>query len=180
MSLYGYGYEGMGYRYPKRRRKVSVETHIGDEKDQEAWAKAAIFNKGIAETNPWIQHLRRTGTYDKIRKALLDAKLTYKPKDPEKRSNSLKRRMTHIGQELEVLYKEYPTLRSKYKYGETIPYDLARTKIANKLAREANLISLEYGIDLPKGVPRMSLEDLFPGEEGKPYREHYMKYLKQL
>jgi hypothetical protein len=86
MSVYGYGFEGMGYRYPRLRRRVSVETYIGDEKDKEAWAKAAIFNKAIADENPWIKHLRDTGTYKKIRQALLEAKATYVPKDPEKRS----------------------------------------------------------------------------------------------
>jgi hypothetical protein len=174
MSLYGYGYEGMGYRYPKRRRRVSVETYIGDDKDQEAWAKAAIFNKAIADQNPWIRHLRESGTYAKIRKLLLDAKATYNPKDPEKRSKAMARRMTHIGQELEVLNKDFPTLLKEYNY--TTPYGMARAKAMDKLVREANLLGLQYGIDLPKGVPQLSLEQLFPGEEGKPFREYYAKF----
>jgi hypothetical protein len=175
MSLYGYGFEGMGYRYPKRRRRVSVETYIGDDKDQEAWAKAAIFNKAIADENPWIKHLRETGTYAKIRKLLLDAKASYVPKDPEKRSKAMARRMTHIGQELEVLNKDFPKLQKAYKY--TTPYGMARSKVMNKLVREANLLNLQYGIELPKGVPQLSLDVLFPGEEGKPFREYYARFL---
>jgi hypothetical protein len=176
MSLYGYGnLYGMGYRYPKRRRKVSVETYIGDDKDQQAWAKAAIFNKAIAEENPWVQHLRKTKTYDKIRKALLDARKTYTPKDPEKRKKAITRRMTHIGQEVEVIGKPYPDLEKEYSY--TMPYNEAKLRAMDKLIREANLLHIQYGIELPKGIPKMSLNALFPGEEGAPYREYYSQFL---
>jgi hypothetical protein len=176
MSLYGYGnMYGMGYRYPKRRRKVSVETYIGDEKDQQAWAKAAIFNKAIAEQNPWVQHLRATKTYDKIRAALLEARKTYVPKEPEKRKKALARRMTHIGQEVEVIGKPYPDLQKEYTY--TMPYNEAKLRAIDKLVREANLLSLQYGLPLPQGIPPMSLDALFPGEEGRPYREYYSQYL---
>jgi hypothetical protein len=173
--MYGYGFEGSGYRYPKRRRKVSVETYIGDEKDQEAWAKAAIYNKAIANQNPWIKHLRESGTYDKIRKALLDARLTYNPTNVESRKKSLQRRMTHIGQEVQVIGKEYPDLMKDYEYD--LPYNEAKNKAIAKLIREANMLKLNYGIELPKGIPQLSLEELFPGKEGEKYRKHYSKML---
>jgi hypothetical protein len=154
MSIYGYG-----YRYPRRKRKVSVETYIGDKEDQQAWAKAAVFNKAIAEQNPWVQHLRKTKTYD--------------PVNPEKRKKALARRMTHIGQEVEVIDKDYPDLQKDYTY--TIPYNDAKQKAVNKLVKEANMLHLQNGIDFPKGIPKFSLDVLFPGEEWKSFREYYGK-----
>jgi hypothetical protein len=171
MSIYGYGMYGTGYRYPRRKREV--KTKIDEPK---LWARAAIVNKGMADENPWIQHLRSTGAYKEIRNALLKAKATYVPKNPEKRKTAMQRRKDHLAQELEVLDKDYPELKESYTYTKT-PYDLARAKVMDKLVREANLMNIKHGIPLPKGVPKLSLEHLFPGDEGKPFRQYYSKFL---
>jgi hypothetical protein len=83
--------------------------------------------------------------------------------------------MTHIGQEVEVIGKPYPDLLKEYTY--TMPYEEAKLRAMDKLIREANLLRIEYGLELPKGIPKMSLSALFPGEEGKIYRDYYSQFL---
>jgi hypothetical protein len=70
MSVYGYGNLGMGYRYPRRAPKAVIA-------DSEAWARAAIYNKGVVAENPWVIHLRKSGVYDQIRDLLQEARKTY-------------------------------------------------------------------------------------------------------
>jgi hypothetical protein len=47
---------GYGYRYPRRRRKLTVETYY-PESTQPELIRAAVFNRAIAKKNDWIQHL---------------------------------------------------------------------------------------------------------------------------
>jgi hypothetical protein len=47
MIVYGYRFEGSGYRYPRRQRKAVIA-------NPEAWARAAIYNKGAVADNPWF------------------------------------------------------------------------------------------------------------------------------
>jgi len=41
------------------------------------YARAYVFNKIITEKNPWINHLRKTGTYEAISSELLNEKISY-------------------------------------------------------------------------------------------------------
>jgi hypothetical protein len=104
-SMYGYGLEGYGYRYPRRRRKLTVETYY-PESVQPELVRAAVFNRAIAARNPWIQHLKNIGVYDEIRKLLRAAKQSYNPKDPTKRQRVLEREVTKLRAELNILLKE--------------------------------------------------------------------------
>jgi hypothetical protein len=53
-NMYGYGLEGYGYRYPRRRRKLTVETYYPESLQPEL-IRAAVFNRAIAKKNDWIQ-----------------------------------------------------------------------------------------------------------------------------
>jgi hypothetical protein len=54
---------GQGYRYPRRRRQLTVKTYY-PETVQPELIRAAVFNRAIAKQNPWIQHLKNSGVYD--------------------------------------------------------------------------------------------------------------------
>jgi hypothetical protein len=64
-GLQGYGMLGEGYRYPRRRRKLTVQTYY-PEAVQPELIRATVFNRAVAKENPWIRHLRATGAYDRI------------------------------------------------------------------------------------------------------------------
>jgi uncharacterized small protein (DUF1192 family) len=104
-GLEGYGMYGQGYRYPRRRREVTVSTFYPLEV-QPNLIRAAVFNRAIAKKNDWIEHLRNSGFYDKVRDFLQAAKATYKPKDPTKRQKVLNRELTRLKAELNVLQNE--------------------------------------------------------------------------
>jgi hypothetical protein len=105
-KMYGYGLEGYGYRYPRRRRMMGVESYYYPGELQNEFIKAAVFNRAIASKNPWIQHLKDTGVYDKIREELQKAKQSYKTKDPSKRAQTLARELKKLQTELNILQKE--------------------------------------------------------------------------
>jgi hypothetical protein len=107
-GLEGYGMYGQGYRYPRRRRKLTVETYY-PEAVQPALIRAAVFNRAIAQKNPWIQHLEKTGVYRDIRTLLQKARETYNSKNPQKRAQSLARQLTKLQAELNILQKEAAT-----------------------------------------------------------------------
>jgi hypothetical protein len=65
---------GEGYRYPRRRREIKVETYY-PESAYPNLIRATVFNRAIAKENPWIKHLRDTGAYDRIRDELRKAAL---------------------------------------------------------------------------------------------------------
>jgi hypothetical protein len=94
-NMYGYGLEGYGYRYLRRRRKLTVETYYPPETET-GLIRAAVFNRAIAKKNDWIQHLHDSGFYDNVRKLLQQARATYKPKDPAKRTRTLARELTKL------------------------------------------------------------------------------------
>jgi hypothetical protein len=104
-GLEGYGMYGQGYRYPRRRRKLTVETYYPPEA-QPQLIRAAVFNRALASTNPWVQHLKDKGVYNEIRKLLQAARATYKPKESEKRTKQLERQLTKLKAELEILENE--------------------------------------------------------------------------
>jgi peptidoglycan hydrolase CwlO-like protein len=65
-----------------------------------------VFNRAIAKKNPWIEHLEKSGFYKNVRDLLQQAKATYKPKDPQKRTQSLARQLTKLQAEMEILQNE--------------------------------------------------------------------------
>jgi hypothetical protein len=109
-NMYGYGLEGYGmlgegYRYSRRRRKLTVQTYY-PEAVQPDLIRATVFNRAVAKENPWIQHLRATGAYDRIREELRKAAQTYKSKDPKKRAKSLAHELTKLQTQLNILENE--------------------------------------------------------------------------
>jgi hypothetical protein len=162
MSVYGYGNVGMGYRYPRRARKAVIA-------DPMKWARAAIYNKGVVEENPWVQHLKKKGVYDKIRALLQEAKKDYVPKNPEKRRESLMRQMENLQDEYNVIAADYPILRQGYKY-TAMPYDLARQAVLDKLDKRIKAIAKELGIGPKPGLigPPPSTPELMSTESMTP------------
>jgi hypothetical protein len=158
MSLYGYGFEGMGYRYPRRARKAVIA-------DPKAWARAAIYNKGVVEENPWVTHLRNTGVYDKIRELLESARATYVPKNPEKRKQNLIRQLRNLEDEYRAISGDYPDLKAAYKY-KAMPYDAAREAVMKQIAKKANQIMRETG-EKTEVIPYLEAIELIPPSKKK-------------
>jgi hypothetical protein len=143
-NMYGYGLEGYGYRYPKRKRRLTVETYY-PEKVYPDVIRAATFNRALALENPWLKHLRTSGFYDEVRKLLQKARATYKPKDPAKRAKVLSRELTKLQAQLNLLEKEKvaKSLENEYRkrYGEKFT-DLPYEKVLDdKIARLQNEIA---------------------------------------
>jgi hypothetical protein len=118
-NMYGYSLEGYGYRYPRRRRQLTVETYYSPETQPEL-IRAAMFNRAIAKRNPWIEHLEKSGFYKNVRDLLQQARATYKPKDPEKRQKVLKRELTRLQAELNVLQDEAKARKLAPEYAQTL------------------------------------------------------------
>jgi uncharacterized small protein (DUF1192 family) len=142
--MYGYGLEGYGYRYPRRRREVTVSTFYPPEV-QPNLIRTAVFNRAIAKKNDWIQHLHDSGFYDNVRDLLQQAKATYKPKDPAKRAKVLSRELTRLQAELNVLQKGKAARSLAPEYAQTLgkkytdlTYD---TVLDEKIARLQNEIA---------------------------------------
>jgi hypothetical protein len=139
MSLYGYG-----YRYPRAEREVRL---LLDDK----FAKAKILNRAIAAKNPWIKHLRETGTYEKISALLQQAKQTYQPANPLTTQKSARSRKKRLEAELEAINRYGDDIAKLYResgYGDEATYkDLLQTiknkLIAEKEAQETKIKALE-------------------------------------
>jgi hypothetical protein len=139
-NMYGYGLEGYGmlgegYRYPRRRREIKVETYY-PESAYPNLIRATVFNRAIAKENPWIKHLRDTGAYDRIRDELRKAALTYKTKDPEKRKKTLDREITKLKEQLNVLQNEANRRSLAPEFQRKFPrlqYDALLTEKINQL-----------------------------------------------
>jgi ATP-dependent Lon protease len=158
-NMYGYGLEGYGYRYPKRKRRLTVETYY-PEKLYPDVIRAATFNRAIAMENPWLKHLRKSGFYDEVRKLLQKARETYQPKDPAKRARVLSRELTKLQAQLNLLEKEKTakTLEKEYKqkYGEKFE-DLTYEKVLDdKIKRLQNEIA-RIQQSLPTGQLQQTL-----------------------
>jgi hypothetical protein len=139
MSLYGYG-----YRYPRAEREIRL---LLDDK----FAKAKILNRAIAAKNPWIQHLKKLGTYEQISALLQEAKKSYKPVNPATSQKSARSRKKRLEAELEAINRYGDEIARLYKesgYGDEATYkDLLQT-IKNKLmaekeAQESKIKALE-------------------------------------
>jgi hypothetical protein len=126
MSMYGYG-----YRYPSRR---DIKLLLNQD-----FAKAKILNRAIAAQNPWIQHLKKTGTYDEIRRLLNEAKKSYVPKDPLSSKKSALSRKRRLEAELEALGEyagDIGKLYKEYGYGDEASYSALLQNIKNKIIAE--------------------------------------------
>jgi hypothetical protein len=159
-NMYGYGLEGYGYRYPKRKRRLTVETYY-PEKLYPDVIRAAAFNRAIAMENPWLKHLRKSGFYDKVRNLLQEAKASYKPKDPEKRAKVLARELTKLQAELNILQKEKAAKLLAPEYAQTLGKkytDLTyETVLDDKIKRLQNEIAR-----IQQSLPTGQLEPSLP------------------
>jgi hypothetical protein len=158
-NMYGYGLEGYGYRYPKRKRRLTVETYYPESVQPEV-IRAATFNRALARKNPWIEHLDKSGFYTEVRELLQQAKKTYKPENPEKRAKVLARELTKLQAQLNILEKEKVarSLESEYKkrYGEKFKDLTYETALDDKIARLQNEIA-RIQQSLPTGQLQQSL-----------------------
>jgi hypothetical protein len=146
-NMYGYGLEGYGmlgegYRYPRRRREVTVSTYYPPEVHPNL-IRATVFNRAIARENPWIKHLRETGAYDKVRKILREAAQTYKTKDPEKRKKALEREMKKLKAQLNILQNEAARKALAPEFSRKFPglrYEDLLTEKINQIQQEIDRI----------------------------------------
>jgi CRISPR/Cas system CSM-associated protein Csm3 (group 7 of RAMP superfamily) len=146
MSLYGYGYEGMGYRYPRRPRKA----YIG-EKQAQTWTKAAVFNTAISRSNPWVDFLRNNNYYDEIKDVFRRAREAYYQKYPlndlpvvERKLDLLKKQLDTLKEEGDVIERNAPGLADIYattKVAKRVSYGDAVEETKARLRNEIDRIN---------------------------------------
>jgi hypothetical protein len=139
-NMYGYGLEG--YRYPRRRRKLTVQTYYPEAVHPDL-IRATVFNRAVAKENPWIAHLRATGAYDRIREELRKAAQTYKSKDPEKRPKSLAQQLTKLQAQMNILENEAKSRSLAPEFSRKYPrirYEDMLTEKMRQLQDEINRI----------------------------------------
>jgi hypothetical protein len=143
-GLEGYGMYGQGYRYPRRRRELTVKTYYPPEA-QPALVRTAVFNRAIAEKNPWLTFLRSGDYFKRIRDVLKEAAAKYRKTHPvtEKQRKNLERQSTRLQAELNILQNELQNKRLAQEFARDYPgADYTKTiqdKIA-KLQSELNRI----------------------------------------
>jgi hypothetical protein len=161
-NMYGYGLEGYGYRYPRRRRKLTVETFYSPEVQPDV-IRAAVYNRAIARNNPWIQHLRKTDFYTKVRQLLQEARATYKPKDPAKRRKLLNQELTKLQAQLNILQQEKLAKSLATEYGDTYGKkykDTYDTVLDDKITRLQNEIArIQQSL---QSLPTVQLQPTLP------------------
>jgi chaperonin cofactor prefoldin len=143
-GLEGYGMYGQGYRYPKRRRKLTVDTYFPPEA-QPALVRAAVFNRAIAAKNPWLKFLHSGDYFNRIRNILKEAAAEYRKTNPitEKQRKNLERQSTRLQAELNILQNELQNKRLAKEFAEDYPgVDYTKTiqEKIDKLQRELNRI----------------------------------------
>jgi hypothetical protein len=135
MSMYGYG-----YRYPRARRTIKdyVVSYPED------YARAALFNKGVAASNPWVKFLRKEGYYEKISKLLKDAAEKYREspyyvfpsaEKQEKMARAEKSLAKRLKAQVEAIKAAEGKLKDVYpsKYARDLPYEQAVIRTIGKL-----------------------------------------------
>jgi hypothetical protein len=143
-GLEGYGMYGQGYRYPRRRRKLTVETYYTPESQPEL-IRAAVFNRAIAKKNPWLQFLEKENVFGQIRDLLKQKAAKYRAKNPvtEKTRKVLQRQHTKLQAELNILQNELQNKRLAQEFTSNYPgtdsTEIIQGKI-NKLQSELNRI----------------------------------------
>jgi hypothetical protein len=135
MSMYGYG-----YRYPRAKRTYTdyVVSYPED------YAKAALFNKGVAASNPWVKFLRSEGYYKKISGLLKEAAEKYREspyyvfptaEKQEKMARAEKSLVKRLKAQIAAIESAKGKLRDIYpsKYAKDLPYDRAVVVTLGKL-----------------------------------------------
>jgi uncharacterized small protein (DUF1192 family) len=122
-EMYGYGLEGYGYRYPRRKRQMTVAAYYYPRELQDEYIKAAVFNKAIASENPWIKFLRKEKFYEGVRNKLRELRDKYQKevkqgKVDEKRLKSLKRELMKLQAEKSILEGEQKARKLATSFGE--------------------------------------------------------------
>jgi hypothetical protein len=145
-NMYGYGLEGYGYRYPRRRRIIpTVETFYPPE-SQPQLIRAAVFNRAIAKKNPWLQFLEKENVFGQIRDLLKQKAAQYRAQKPitEKDKKALEWQFTRLQAELNILQNELQkkSLRDEFrKEYPGVDYDQTIQGKINKLQSELNRIN---------------------------------------
>jgi hypothetical protein len=143
-GLEGYGMYGQGYRYPRRKRQLTVQTYYPPEA-QPALVRAAVFNRAIAGKNPWLQFLHSGDYFNRIRTILKEAAAEYRKTHPvtEKQRKNLERQSTRLQAELNILQNELQNKRLAQEFTRDYPgvdyTKIIEGKIA-KLQNELNRI----------------------------------------
>jgi hypothetical protein len=143
-GLEGYGMYGQGYRYPRRRRKLTVETYYPPETRPEL-VRAAVFNRAIAKKNDWISFLRKEKYFEQIRNLLKNAAAKYRAQKPltEKGKKSLEQQLTRLQAELNILQKEAQNKRLAQEFAQKYPgldYSKTLEEKIDQIQREINRI----------------------------------------
>jgi hypothetical protein len=143
--MYGYGLDGYGYRYPRRKRQLTAETYF-PENVRPDLVRAAVFNRAIAAKNPWIQHLKEKGVYKKIQEELQKARESYKPPPKtDKQKRALSTQLKRLHAELNILKDEAKnkSLLDEFKDefgGDEKFYETLLSEKISKLENEINNI----------------------------------------
>jgi hypothetical protein len=143
-GLEGYGMYGQGYRYPRRRRRLTVETYFPPEAQPEL-IRAAVFNRAIAKKNPWLQFLEKEKVFEQIRELLKKKAAEYRAQKPltDQGRKSLNQRATKLQAELNILQNELQNKRLAQEFAKDYPgvdyTKLIQDKI-EKLQSELNRI----------------------------------------
>jgi hypothetical protein len=135
-GLEGYGMYGQGYRYPRRRRKLTVETYY-PEAVQPELVRAAVFNRAFAAKNPWLQFLHKEKYFEQIRNLLKQAAQQYRAQHPPtaKRTQSLARQLTRLQAELNILQKEAANKSLAQEFAQKYPGADYSTVLQGKIAQ---------------------------------------------
>jgi hypothetical protein len=157
-GLEGYGMYGQGYRYPRRRRRLTVETYYPEAVHPDL-VRAAVFNRAVAKRNDWITFLRSNDYFKKIRELLKDAAAKYRAQKPltEKTQKSLDRQATRLKAELSILQNELQNKELAQEFGKKYPgLDYGKT-IEEKIAQLQSEINR-----IQQSVPTGQLQVLVP------------------
>jgi chaperonin cofactor prefoldin len=144
-GLEGYGMYGQGYRYPRRKRRLTVESYFSPEV-QPQLIRAAVFNRAIAKKNPWLTFLHDKDYFNRIRTILKEAAAEYRKTNPvtQKQRKNLERQSTRLQAELNILQNELQNKTLGQEFGEDYPglnyTELIQGKI-NKLQSELNRVN---------------------------------------
>jgi hypothetical protein len=156
-GLEGYGMYGQGYRYPRRRRKLTVETYY-PEAVQPELVRAAVFNRAIAAKNPWLKFLQKEKVFEQIRNLLKQKAAEYRAQNPPtaKRTQSLNRQLTKLQAELNILQKEAQDRRLAQEFAQRYPGVNYTDTLEKKIKQIQNEIA-NIQQSLPTGQLQQSL-----------------------
>jgi hypothetical protein len=156
-GLEGYGMYGQGYRYPRRRRKLTVQTYYPEEVQPEL-VRAAVFNRALAGKNPWLKFLGENDYFNRIRDLLNEAAAKYRQQHPptEKRTQSLARQLTKLQAELNILQKEAANKSLAQEFARKYPGANYHTALQAKIAQIQNEINrIQHSLPTAQVQPQL-------------------------